>query len=274
MTLPTFLGIGAPRSGTTWLHELLDSHPNVYVPPHKEIRFFELYYDRGLHWYESVFPPADKMSQYRAVGEISPGYLYCPDCPKHIASLSSITKLLLILRNPVDRAYSDYGLRIQYREYKGPFEDFLIIEPKVLEMGFYSRKIKDYLRYFEKDQILVLIFERAVVDVLQTKSVLARFLDIDVECFPLSAGTQKANKSFVPKWRPIPHSLTKYVANKLHEWNWEGVFQMANKAGRLFGEAAAIPPMKPETRQRLTDMFRDETQEIESLLGTDLACWK
>ena len=58
MTLPTFLGIGVLRGGTTWLHELLVSHPDVYVPARcKETYFFDLYYERGLEWYEGLFPP-------------------------------------------------------------------------------------------------------------------------------------------------------------------------------------------------------------------------
>ena len=66
MTLPTFLGIGAPRAGTTWLNTLLSSHPDVYMPTRREeVRFFDRDYDFGLGWYESFFPPPELTVEYR-----------------------------------------------------------------------------------------------------------------------------------------------------------------------------------------------------------------
>ena len=67
MTLPTFLGIGVPRGGTTWLHTLLATHPDVYIPTRrKEIRFFDRHFDRGLGWYEGFFCDDDERDRYRA----------------------------------------------------------------------------------------------------------------------------------------------------------------------------------------------------------------
>ena len=274
MALPTFLGIGAPRSGTTWLHELLKSHPEVYVPQRKEVRFFELYYDRGLQWYEDIFPSYPEERGYKAIGEFSPGYLYYPNCPERIAKVSSISHLILILRNPIDRAYSDYGLRVRYRDFAGPFEDFLPIEPEVVEMGHYSVKIKDYLQHFGMDQLLVLIFENAVNDVPGTKRALANFLGLAIDQFPSEAGVGRINESFVPKWRPIPHQLTTFVASRLLEWDWQGVFRLANKVGDMFGKAGTLPPMKPETRQKLAELYAPEIEALEELLERDLAVWK
>src|SRR6266508_2090579 len=106
MALPSFLGIGVPRAGTTWLYELLRTHPDVYVPlRRKELSYFDLHYNRGVEWYSKFFPPDHEVSRFRAVGEISPYYFYCPDCPARIADLG-IAKLVLKLRHPVDRAWS------------------------------------------------------------------------------------------------------------------------------------------------------------------------
>ena len=86
--LPTFLGIGAARSGSTWLHRLLLSHPDIYVPrQRKELSYFDHDYDRGLAYYEAFFPPANQSSVYRAIGEVTPTYLYCAECPERIAAL-------------------------------------------------------------------------------------------------------------------------------------------------------------------------------------------
>lgn len=275
LTLPTFLGIGVPRAGTTWLHELLDSHPGVYVPTHrKEVRFFDLYYERGVQWYEKFFPPEGEARRYQAIGEISPGYLYCPRCPERIESIPSITKLILILRNPVDRAYSAYGRRVRYREFSGPFEELLSLEPEVIRMGSYSPRIRDYLRYFSMDQMLILIHERAVADVPKTRETLARFLRVAADQFPLAVGSQRLNRSYIPRARPIPKALTRFVAVKLRDWDLERVLSFANRVERLLGPAGSLPPMKEETRRYLTELYADEIKELESLLRIDLACWE
>ena len=75
MTFPTFLGIGVPRSGTTWLHEILQAHPDVYVPKYrKEIHFFDENYGLGIDWYRKFFPSDMHANKYRVIGEITPFY--------------------------------------------------------------------------------------------------------------------------------------------------------------------------------------------------------
>lgn len=164
MTLPTFVGFGVARGGTTWLHTLLSGHRNVYMPTRrKEVRFFDRNYDRGLDWYETFFCPSADAARYEA-GEISPQYFYCEECPERIAAAIPAAKLLVILRHPVDRAYSHYGFVVQRRNFQGSFEEFLAMRPTVLDKGFYSRYLDRYLRSFDRDRILVLVFEQAVRD--------------------------------------------------------------------------------------------------------------
>lgn len=102
MTLPTFLGIGVPRGGTTWLHTLLASHPEVYMPTRrKEIRFFEKYYERGVSWYSTFFCPPEQAERYRAIGEISTQYYDCKACPQRIFTTLPQSKLIIIDRKSV-----------------------------------------------------------------------------------------------------------------------------------------------------------------------------
>lgn len=134
MTLPTFLGIGMMRGGTTWLHELLASHPEVFVSMRrKEVYFFDQYYERGLHWYRRFFTDEVEAERYQDIGEITPGYLHCPRCPERITSLLSITKLILIVRNLIDRSYSHYGLVVRAWKTSESFETFLSLRPQAIE---------------------------------------------------------------------------------------------------------------------------------------------
>lgn len=278
MTLPTFLGIGVLRGGTTWLHELLASHPDVYVPKRrKEIFFFDLYYERGLEWYEGFFPPGAEAGRYRALGEITPTYIYRSYGPGRIASVPSITKLILVLRNPADRAYSYYGLLLKNGQCSGSFETFLSDLPQVIQQGFYSRSLENYYRYFNRDQILVLIYEHATANIPKTKETLALFLGVAAERFPLDAGAKRVNRSYMPRAR-LAYALARKVAwyHLRYKWDLDWVVNWGKRLGieRLFGEAGPLPPMKEETRRYLKELYQEEIRELESLLQIDLECWK
>ena len=112
MALPDFIGIGASKCGTTWLHELLSQHPDVYMPTkRKEIDYFNFdeNFEQGIEWYESFFPDAESAKQYKTIGEFTPRYLdNSGKCAQRIASMPSVEKLIIMVRNPIDRAYSQY----------------------------------------------------------------------------------------------------------------------------------------------------------------------
>jgi hypothetical protein len=85
MTLPNFLVIGTRRAGTSLFHHrILGTHPEIYVPvERKDIHYFDLYYERGVEWYQSYFP-SGAAAQFRAIGEVTPDYLACPEAPRRI----------------------------------------------------------------------------------------------------------------------------------------------------------------------------------------------
>ncbi len=277
MTFPTFLGIGVPRSGTTWLHEILQSHPEVYVPKYrKEIRFFDENYDRGVDWYKKFFPSDMHANKYRAIGEISPFYLYYDDCIDRILKIPSITKLILILRNPVDRTYSYYGCLVRDGKYVGSFEDCMIQHPEIIQQSFYSGYLEKYLHHFAKEQLLVLIYEQTIASsISKTKDRLANFLGIDVERFPPSAGLARVNTSGIPNAHSAYLFFDK-IAWRLKDMDLDCIVSWSKKLGikRLFGKKHSLPQMKEEIQQYLSELYKPDIQELELLLETDLDCWK
>lgn len=276
MTLPTFLGIGIRRAGTTWLNTLLSSHPDVYVPSLRdEINFFDQYYDRGIEWYTTLFPAPEDAKRYRAIGEISPQYYEIDECPERISTMLPESKLIVILRHPVNRAYSQYGFFVQRRNYRGSFENFLSERPRALERGFYSRYLKRYLRYFDRTQILALIFEEAILDVFKTKRDLADFLDIDVDKFPSSAGKRKVNPSTVPTFQFL-YGLVAMTGRQFRRWHLEPVvdFVMRTRIPRILAKGESMPPLDDELKDHLSQSYKDEFDELESCLQIDLSCWK
>jgi hypothetical protein len=103
--LPRFLGIGAQKAGTTTLHTLLAAHPQVYLPPVKEVHFFSLHYAQGAAWYTQQFAAA---VPDQSCGEITPYYLFHPQAPRRIRALLPSVRLIALLRDPVERCLSQY----------------------------------------------------------------------------------------------------------------------------------------------------------------------
>jgi len=101
--LPKFLGIGAQKGGTTTLQCLLEQHPQVFVPPRKELHYFSLHYGEGEAWYRRQF--ADARSN-QLCGEITPYYLFHPVAPQRVKALLPNVKLIVLLRDPVERTLS------------------------------------------------------------------------------------------------------------------------------------------------------------------------
>jgi hypothetical protein len=276
MTLPTFLGIGVQRSGTTWLHTLLASHPEVYMPTRrKEIRFFERYYDRGLGWYEKFFCPVADADRYQAIGEISTQYYDCDECPERIFTTLPQGKLIIMLRHPVSRAYSHYGFSVQRGNYRGSFEEFLVTRPSSLEKGFYSRYLKRYLRYFDRSQILALLFEDVFVDSTKTKVTLANFLGISVEKFPSSPTKGKVNASSVPAHQSLYGYVVK-MGRKLRRQNLEPFVDFVKRLGidRILAKGNSLPPLDEGLKQCLSQSYQDEFDELERCMQIDLSCWR
>ena len=275
MTLPTFLGIGVPRGGTTWLHSLLEGHPDVYMPGRrKEIRFFDRHYHRGMGWYEGFFASSHERKAYRAVGEISPQYLYCEECPARIASSLPGAKLILLLRHPVDRAYSQYGFSVQRRNYRGSFQDFIAVRPRALEYGCYSKYIEKYLRYFPRDHLLVMISEHAFADVATSCRRLAEFIDVPMQGFRMTGVGDKVNQSSVPRARSLAGGVVT-MGRRLRRWRLEPIVDLGRRIGvqRMF-RGNPLPPLDVALRRELSKRYEDEFDQLERLLELDVGRWK
>ena len=129
MRLPDFLGIGTQKGGTTYLHGLLKQHPQVYLAYPKEVHFFSLHYDKGLNWYSHQF---DIATADQRCGEITPYYLFHPLAAERIATALPKVKLVVLLRDPVDRALSQYFHSKRLGLESLDLEEALIAEPRRL----------------------------------------------------------------------------------------------------------------------------------------------
>ena len=136
MTLPNLLGLGAQRAGTTWLDGVLRGHPDIFLPSRrKEVHFFDRYFQRGVDWYSTYFPRISLASDFKWIGEITPAYLYDPSVPARILATLPDCHFIVTLRNPADRAYSQYCYKVRNTADKRTFAEFIDEEQDALERG-------------------------------------------------------------------------------------------------------------------------------------------
>jgi hypothetical protein len=153
---PNFLYVGTSKAGSTWLFNTLAIHPQVYLASSKGLYFFDEHYGNGVGWYLDQFGGA---AGQPAVGEISHSYLSSPHAAQRIAELNPDMRLLVCLREPVDRAFSDYLDLVKNGQFDGPFEAALDRFPRLVGRGRYATHLERYLDVFPADHILVQLFD-------------------------------------------------------------------------------------------------------------------
>ncbi|MFW9773019.1 MAG: sulfotransferase domain-containing protein [Candidatus Heimdallarchaeota archaeon] len=186
--LPDFIIAGAMKSGTSFLINFLSEHPYIKIPAYqKEIHFFDNHFYNGINWYKSYFPTKISRQFYRKfkkinfiTGEKSPYYIFHPLVPQRIYSLLPKVKIIILLRNPVKRAYSHYNHSVRNKRENLTFEEAIKKETERLKgekdkiiksrkyrsrkyanysyltRGIYVNQIKNWYKYFPKEQILVI----------------------------------------------------------------------------------------------------------------------
>ena len=266
------------RCGSSWLHTLLDHHPDIYVPQKRiEVNYFTHYYQKGQDWYESFFPEPEEAPSYKVIGEVSPQYICFPEAIPRIQSITSVKRFLTIFRDPVKRAYSDYGLAIREGRYSKPFSDYVQDEPSAIAFGMYAQQLRPFLDTFPKEQFLNLIFETAVDDVMATRQTIADFFEVDPALFPENAGIDKVNSTYVPRNKVLSLIATK-IRYQLRRADLDGVISLAKKVGvesiLKTPTQTSLPPIDTEVRKRLVEKFMPDIEQLEKILELDLTCWK
>ena len=202
--LPDFLGIGVQKGGTTTLQRLLEQHPDLFLPKQKELHYFSLHYSRGEAWYRQQF--ADAAPQQRC-GEITPYYVFHPQAPQRIHALLPKAKLILLLRDPVERALSQLAhsmrLGLEPLELEQAFAaeaerlegaEVVLAEPdgrhrshqehSYLARSRYEIQLERWLRLFPREQLFLRRSEDLFEQPEQLWSDLLDFLNVDFLLLP------------------------------------------------------------------------------------------
>jgi hypothetical protein len=210
--LPDFLIIGAQKGGTTFLYNVLRRHSHFKPAVVKEIHFFDTpSFGRGVDWYRTHFPLQQQRNGQRVItGEASPYYLFYPHAARRVAETIPQAKLIALLRNPVDRAYSDYqhtfrqgnetlgfreALEAEEERLRGEKEKILADESyhsrnyrrySYLLRGIYVDQLEEWHRYFDPEQLLILKSEDFFAQPSETLDLILDFLGLPEQDFEIS----------------------------------------------------------------------------------------
>ncbi|MGB3402769.1 MAG: tetratricopeptide repeat protein [Microcoleaceae cyanobacterium] len=189
---PDFIIIGAQKSGTTSLYHYLSQHPKVISSIVKEINFWSKDFDKGLDWYLAQFPPSPKRRKL-LTGEASPSYLNTREAPERLSQAFPNIKLIILLRNPVNRAISHYyhwqrenwtsnslkdGIEQDIQQLENPENDYWNQPHSYVGRGIYIRFLKKWMSLFPKEQFLIIKSEDFYEKPAKTLSQVYQFLDI------------------------------------------------------------------------------------------------
>ncbi len=297
MNVPQFLVVGTARAGTTSLQHYLHQHPQIFLPTVKEPCFFSfadgrISYKKGkfafaitdMKKYERLFADA---RPDQITGEISTPYLFL-----HSQTINNIKqyhsdpqslKIIIILRNPVERAYSQYLWKVRDGREKLSFEDALKQEKKRMEenysfdyfyahRGLYYEQVKNYLENFKS--VRIIRFEDFRNEFKNTMSELCRFLGVD-DSFEF-ARRNEMNASSFPRFGTLGKMITVESRIKFKMLNYiPGDLRMNIKERfNRWNSSSQMPlPIQASTRVFLQEYYKDDIKNLQSLTGIDLQPW-
>ncbi len=263
--LPNFIGIGAQRAGTTWLHRCLSEHPQVFVPHPKEVHFFNRQFERGQAWYEERFAGAEGRI---AVGEITPNYLNSPAAIPRMASVIPDARLLVVLREPVARAYSAYCL--YHKQYNGlSFRQACESGRSLVELGLYAEQLQRVFNHYRREQVKVLLYEDIQVRPAQALADVFRFLGVDPGFAPPSTH-KRYNRIIYPAAQQVLRRAGVTWAIDLIKRTRVG--DWVKRAHARAGRSAVVNGHEADVIY-LKSVFRDDVLRLQQLIDRDLSAW-
>lgn len=308
--LPTFFIVGAAKAGTTSIYNYLAKHKQVYMSPIKEPHHFTSDMDTE-HFRENYKPVMNKnltayldgdmkeevfqayireWTQYvklfknvkdeKAIGEVSNSYLFSTTAAKNIHDKIPDAKIIIVLRNPIDRAFSHFIMDLRLGYAQPPFIDALkkdmalpikgwAISNLYVEIGLYYQQVKRYMELFPREQLHIILFDDLKKDTTKEMKKIFSFIDVDPdEAIDYS---ETYNEATLPRnnfigWLYRNRNLKAKVA---------GLMPKAIK--KYFKKAAltnkTLPVLTQEDRTFLSPFFQDDITKLSALINRDLSSW-
>ena len=282
-----FFIVGAPKAGTTSLYHYLSEHPQVEMSSQKEPDYFSdkaineqgMYYTKNrvnsLAKYESLFVQKESV----VYGEASVSYLFYENVPEDIKKYNPNAKIIIMLRDPIERAFSHYLMDYRLGLISDSFENVLakiskhknahLFYQQYIEVSKYSKQIQRYLDFFKKENILFIDYEDFKKNVSKTVDQVYNFLNISTE-FVADINT-KHNTFIMPKNKIIRLIYSFVFLRKILTFLFP-IYLVKNFRVLLF-KTDKKPELLKETRSLLSIIFNDDIKKMEEVLAKNYSKW-
>ncbi len=278
-----FIGIGEAKCGTTWLYECLAEHPEIFIVSSKTLPYAGYFFNllpRDRKAYCKIFRKAS-LSQKK--GEIKEGYLKeGKKIAQRIKRHNKDTKLIVLLRNPAERAYSQY---LSAKSLKG--KDWQDIKeaskerPNIIERGYYYKHLNEYFEYFPKNQVLILFFEDLKQNPLATIQKVYSFLGVNPNFNPMHSKVKTNPTSFklTRLGRFLHQRIIAFLKRFQLGWrlkNSKFVRRMFYQFSSFYAEKSRTkaPFLDEDTKNYLKALYIEDINKLEKLINCDLSKWK
>jgi hypothetical protein len=289
---PNFFIVGAAKAGTTSIYAYLSKHPDVFMSALKEPHYFASFemkpkFDnfmpviRDSRAYQELFTGS---GGYNAVGEASPSYLCDADSAERIKSAIPNAKIVISLRNPVQRAYSQYLMDYNKGFTALPFAEALKedeacaekgwgVSFQYIEHGLYAEQVERYLNVFGRSNVLVILFEDLIRETAIVMREVARFIGVDPEGFPEST-FERVHNPYEASRGAFARAVLRYRPIRVWSKRWVPLsFRTAVRNHLLFRKSEK-PKLENEIRRVLGKRFAPDLERLEQLLERDLGVLK
>jgi hypothetical protein len=285
---PSFFIVGAPKAGTTALHDYLAGHPEVCMSSDKEPNYFSdkeiqsqgLYYEKKNPKNEQEYLALFSCKEsHKIAGESSVSYLFYPEVAQRIFDFNPAARIIISLREPVSRAFSHYLMDYSLGLVSDSFEDIVfrkksgkampIYYQQYVELGFYYQQVKRYLDLFPSGQVLIFLHDELSSEPSATLEKLSGFLGI--RHFRTNEGLKQSNVSGAPGSVILRSLYQNRIIRKSLATLFSHEFKTAAKS--LLFSKKNLPALNEKTRTQLSNLYVNDIKDLELLLGRNLTHW-
>ncbi len=273
--LPNYIIAGAQKAGTTTVFKVIKQHHDVFVPKIKEIHFFDRTenFRRGKKYYLKYFLGGKNQ---KIVMDITPNYMYVKEVPKRIKEILPEVKLIFFLRDPIKRAYSNYWHNVRYQAEKLSFSEAIKVKgnPYIMK-SMYFKHLERFLKYFDKQDILIFISERMFNDPLSFYKKF--FYSIGINYLDTINYNIKENSARVPKFvflekiffseKIVIRNVRKMVPRKIKD-----IIRKLDE--KINMKQIDLPSLGKEIKEFLVEKFKQDVYNLKKEFSLDLTDWR
>ena len=273
--LPDFVIAGASKTGSTWLVRCFDEHPEVFAPLITP-EYFSTNFDKGRDWYESLYAePGDA----KVLVDKSTSYIVDPEAPARMHACVPDAQIIFMLRDPIERANSHYNMWLRGGRADENIDEVLVPGHELVEEGLYFKQISRFLEYYPADQVAILLYDDLKADAHAFARRVFELIGVDADFVPEMIDKRfhqtktrpKFQKPYVAAVKTVRwiNKRSRLIEGLIDRLRRRHAFDFIHKLNR----GKAFPKMSDQTRQRLSEYYREDIDRLAAHLGRDLSHW-